>query len=189
MNCCVSTFMQRRSGTGSRLVKLRISRSLKIGGVFGGVEARLTYNTHILSSAQRSFYSKSAESLSSVCIRLPFLRFLFLRRESLLKICQQHMYKYITRKTSHLLGLGQTKAEKAVPLRLNTSLLRARPLEPTYVLKTEEHQAGPRSRSDLLPLTFTGQSKIVGRVNWIKRDQGWSQEAFVILYVFRIPRI
>lgn len=101
--------MQRRSGTGSRLVKLRISRSLKIGGVFGGVEARLTYNTHILSSAQRGFYSKFAESLSSVCIRRPFLRFLFLRGESLLKICQQHMYKYITRKTSHSLGLNKSR--------------------------------------------------------------------------------
>lgn len=77
----------------------------------------MTYNIHILSSVQRGFYSKFAESLSSVCIRRPFLRFLFLRGESSLKICQQHMYKYITRKTSHSLCLGQTKAEKAVPLR------------------------------------------------------------------------
>lgn len=161
--------MQRRSGTGSRFVKLRISRSLKIGGVFGGVEARLTYNTHILSSAQRGFYSKFAESLSSVCICRPFLRFPFLRGKSLLKICQQHMYKYITKKTSHSLSLGQTKAEKAVPLRLNTSLLRTRPVEPTCVLRTEEHQVWPRSRSDLFPLAFAGHSKIVGRVTHLDK--------------------
>lgn len=53
-----------RSETDSRVVKLRISRSLKIGGVFRGVEARLAYNIQILPSAQKGFHSKLSRSLS-----------------------------------------------------------------------------------------------------------------------------